>query len=195
MRAFARDAFLWTAGALLHERLDVLLVAALAGPEDVAIYGVATAVGARTRVVGLAAGGALHPHLAAMGAAEARAVGARALRGNALVAVGLAALVAMAAPAVPWIWGPAYAGSVWVVWVLLPGSVLASLVTLAGRVLQALDRQRVVVAAQFASLAVGLAATGLLVPGYGSLGAAAGSTIGAAAGAVALWAGWPPRDG
>lgn len=194
MRRFARQSFWWTAGALLHERLDILVLAALAPPRDVAIYGVAATLAGRVRVVPLAAGGALHPHLAGLAPAAALAEGARALRLNALPVVLGAVVLAALAPVVPHLWGSDYGASVPVLWCLLPGAALTGLTTLSGRVLQALDRQRLTVAAQFASLVVGIGLAAGLAPAFGALGVALASTVGAAAGATIVAIGWP-RNG
>ncbi len=192
MLRFAGGSFLWTATALLHERLDLLLLAWLTGnPTEVAVYGVALAVAQRIRVVPLALGGAVHPHLAVLAPDEAFAQSKAPLR---LAAVWLAltsvSLAVLSPLALPWLWGAPYAAAVPLVWVLLPGVAASAVTVLLGRVYQALDRQAVNVIAQGTSTVLGVAMALYLVPEWGALGAAIASTAASGIGLAVAGFAW-----
>lgn len=174
--------------AALHERLDLFLLAALAAdPVQVGLYAVAVQVANRIRMLPLALGSALYPELSDITRTDRDALAVRALRVAVVgVVVAASAIAVVAGPVVPALFGAGFAEALLPLWVLLPATVAYSAQLVLVRYFQAIDRQRVNLAAQLGGLAVNVALNTAWIPGWGATGAAAASLVSYALTAVIM---------
>jgi O-antigen/teichoic acid export membrane protein len=182
LRAAARfgvSAWATTGAHQLHERVDLVLLAALRGdPVEVAAYAVAVAVVHRLRVVPLALASALFPQVSGMETKEGAAFAAQVCRVALAASMGMGLVVAVVAFwAFPWMFGPAYTASVAPAWLLLPGVAALTPYVVLSRWFQARDRQGVNVGVLAVSLGVNVALNLWWIPTHGAVGAAGASLV------------------
>lgn len=158
-------------------RMDVPVIQLLAGSAAVAQYAVALPVAEGLLLVPTAVALVLFPQVTS--GAVNREAAERIARLVFAVTAGLAAVVALAAPALmPAIYGAPYRGSIVVIWCMLPGLVLFS----AGRTLQAYlaatDLLRPVISATAIGVVLNLALLFAMTPPFGAAGAGAADSAG-----------------
>ena len=164
--------------SLLNLRLDFALLGALSGPAVLGAYSIASKYAELLRMPGLAVTYVLYPRFAKSDPAEARRR-TRALMTPALV-LNIAAAAVLAAAAswlLPLLYGKGFKGAIVPTWILLAGLLgegVAGLVTayLYGRGKPGLNSW-----AMGAGLVATLALDVLLIPRFGSIGAAVASSI------------------
>ncbi len=162
--------------ANLHERMDVLLLAAFTGEAAVAIYAIAVAVVNRIRLVPAAIALSLFPTVAGMQAEEAGQLTGRVLGHSVLwVVVSILLLAPLSWWLVPLLFGAEYQDSVLPLLVLLPGAGFLTIHMILTRYFAARDMQRVSVRSQLLGVSLNLVANLFLIPRYGVLGAAIAS--------------------
>ncbi len=187
---FALHSWLVNLLAALHERVDVLLLAALlpdAG--QAAIYVVALGLVERLKQLPEAIGIALFPELAGREPEAAALFAARTARHSLAWLALLAAAIGAVAPwLVPALFGAPYRASVPVLWVLLPALCALSVYRILSRYYIARDAQATPIAIQAIALLLNLALNALWIPRMGALGAALASlaSYGLAAAAIAV---------
>ena len=165
--------------AKLHERADVMLMAALrVDPVQIAVYAVAVSVIDRLRVVPDSIASALLPKLATVAPAETGPYTARVTR-HLVFWVGLSGLaLAVAAPfLVPILFGQPYAASVAPLFVLLPATAMLAVRTMVSTYFVAVGRPGFNAKVQALSVAVNVAANLWAIPRHGVLGAAFASLL------------------
>jgi O-antigen/teichoic acid export membrane protein len=163
----------------VHERADVLLMAALAiDPAQIAVYAVAVSVIDRLRVVPDSISAALLPKLATLPDAEKGPYTARVTR-HLMFWVWLTGLglVVVAPYGVPLLFGKPYAASVLPLWVLLPATAMLTLRWMIGNYFVAVGRPGFNVRVGAAALVVNVAANLWAIPRFGILGAAGASVL------------------
>ncbi|MCL8027262.1 lipopolysaccharide biosynthesis protein [Nocardioides bruguierae] len=159
-------------------RLDVVLVAALAGPEQAALYTVVTRFVVVVQLVQQAIATATEPPLAAAVAAGRRADAAELYRTSTAWIVSIVwplLLLVLAKP--DWwlgVFGPAYAGSFAVVLPLGLAMLVASAVGSAESVLTMAGRSDLVVGTNVVALVTMIGVDLALIPAHGATGAAIG---------------------
>lgn len=177
-------------GSVLNERLDVLMLTALAGLEQTGLYSAA----ARLSLVltmgfaGLAAH--LAPKLSAAWAAGDREASAAILRqaartgALAIGALGLVLLV-LAGPLLA-LFGPEYPQARDALRILLIAQWVVSCFGLTGALVVLSGNERVALIATFSSLAVNAGLNAILVPQFGAIGAAMATLVGLGGVQIAL---------
>jgi O-antigen/teichoic acid export membrane protein len=182
----------WVVNVLgaLHERVDVLLLAALLpDPAPAAFYVVALGLIERLKQIPEAIGVALFPELAARDAQAGARFAARTVRHSLAWLILLAVPIAAAAPwLMPLLYGDPYRASVPVVLVLLPALSALAVYRILSRYFIARGAQGTPIAIQAVSLVANLALNLLLIPRLGAVGAALASlcSYGLAALAIGL---------
>ena len=177
--AFGLRAHPQTLLAKLHERVDVMLLAAFAiDPAQIAVYAVAVSVIDRLRVVPDSVSSALLPKLGTLGDAEKGPYTARVTR-HLMFWVALSGLaLAITAPLlVPILFGAPYAASVLPLYVLLPATAMLTVRWMIGNYFIAVGRPGFNSRVQAASVAVNVAANLYAIPRWGILGAAGASLL------------------
>lgn len=174
---FGAKAWVQAFAGRVHENADVfMLVALLRDPSQVAYYTVATGILGRLRIVPETMSVALYPELAAASPERSAALVAAALRHSVVfVGLGMVGLAVVGPVALPMIWGAPYAASVRPFLVLLPGIALLTVYRLLARYFIATDRQSVNLTALLVSIPVNLALNFVLIPRFGTVGAALAS--------------------
>lgn len=175
---FGLKSYLQNLAGALNYRLDVYLLAFFLGPEQVAYYGIATAVAEVAWYVPDTVGVVLFPRLSNTPLEEVHAITARVCR-NTVVITGV---IVMAIAAVSWLlvpllYGPAYSASVPPLLVLLPGIVFMGIYKVLTRNYSSRDRQQISILASFSALALNVGLNLALIPAWGVVGAAAASSI------------------
>jgi O-antigen/teichoic acid export membrane protein len=165
--------------AKLHERIDVVLLAALSvDAAQIAFYAVAVSVIERLRLVSDSIGAALLPKLAALPPEETGAYAAQVTRHSVfwvcLAALGIALL---APPLMPLVFGPGYAASVVPLLVLAPAAVLLTVRRLVANYFTASGRPGFNAGVQAGAFALNVVANLALIPRLGIVGAALASLI------------------
>lgn len=166
-------------GLQLIARLDVLLLGAFSGSAAVGVYSVAVAITGPLSVIGAALSTTImNRQLVGDRVASAEATLAM-VRSTAIALFPLTILLGVIVPLfLPFVWGEEFRSSVEVTWVLLPGVLFLSLQRPIGTYFVA---QGAAWAAN-ARVAIGLVATTTaclaLIPLWGPIGAATGSTLG-----------------
>jgi O-antigen/teichoic acid export membrane protein len=191
---YARWMIAATLLGVLTGNLDVLLLAHIAGPATMGVYSSAKSLAAPLSLLGVAVGTVLLPRLSRLPAEEAGAyVRAFALRLTLALTL-LGGVAASIAPmAIHLVFGSAYAAAV-VPFQLLAAAFLFQVAAWpAVTVLMALDRPQVIAAVSLGMLLFVAAGYALVLPRYGSLGAALVYLLGCAAclpiyGYLAGWA-------
>jgi O-antigen/teichoic acid export membrane protein/O-antigen ligase len=172
-------------------RMDVPVIQLLAGSTAVALYSVALPVAEGLLLLPAAVALVIFPQVTS-GAMD-REAAQKIARTVLLATAGIAALIALAAPALmPAIYGTPYRGSVTVVWCMLPGLVLFSSSRTLQAYLAATDLLRPVITATAVGLAVNLGLLLALTPRFGAAGAGASDSAGYLAFTVFL-AAWVRR--
>lgn len=174
---------------LAYYRSGTIAVSLLSTPEQTARFAAATTIGFGLLAAANAVTTALLPRLAAgAGAAERAACLRRALAATTLAAAGLALAAALLAPlGLGLLFGHRYAAAAPVLAILAAATVPIAVAGVLGTALLAARRVRPVAIQVGASLAVNLAALGILAPGLGAVGAAL-ATLACELAAVALLA-------
>ena len=175
---------------LLNLRADVYVVAALASPAALGIYGVAVAGAESLLIVTQVASVVTMPHIGSLTTERAARLAARCARNNLVLAIAICLVVAALAPLfVGLLFGKAFLPAVWPLRVLLIGILATSV----GSVISVfftirLGIPRLAVVPGIAAATVSVAASILLVPKLGIIGAAMGSTFGYIVGfIVTIW--------
>ena len=169
--AFALRANLSTVALLILLRIDVPLIQVMAGPAQVGLYSIAVPIAESLLLLSTVVSLVLVPASAAGDVDHGRAVTIARLSLLAAAAVGVA-LAVLAPVGIPLVFGERFAGSVPILWALLPGLILFT----AGRTLQAHLLANQVFAATTYGAALGLVAmvgmSLVLVPPLGAFGGA-----------------------
>lgn len=189
----ALTVFLADGAQMLRSYADVLIVGALAPASTVAIYFAATRVAALLGFVEYAIG-AMAAHrfsrLGERGDADAlRAYARKAAQVTFWPTLAGAVLVSLAAQAILSLFGPGFADGALAVAILAAGYAIRAAVGPADDLLVMLGRERLAFLAQAAGLAASIAGALLLVPAYGTMGAAIAATAALAVTTVLLAAG------
>ena len=167
----------------LTDRVDLVLVYALAGQARAGEYSVALAVGALVGMVPLAFAHVSFPRLARIGAREASDLTRRTCRyGLGAAAIAAACLLVAVPLALPVVFGEPYAPAVVPTLVLVGAYILSSAQWLLGRAAAARGNSGILVWSYGANLVVMLALDYVLIPTLGITGAALGAVAGAAIG-------------
>ncbi|HTO68803.1 MAG TPA: oligosaccharide flippase family protein [Myxococcota bacterium] len=171
----------------LHERVDVLLLAALGvSSVQIGLYAAGVAVVTRLREVPGALGTALLPRLAGATESEAAEFTAAVVRPSLLVMGAAAAVLAPAgAVGIPLLFGTEYAPAIAPFLVLLPGVAAVTVSRVLGRYFAAVNRQRAIVVLRGAVLVLNVALNLWLIPRAGIVGAALASLVSYSAEAAA----------
>lgn len=172
----------------MAQRVDQVLVFAIAGSEAAGHYSVALTVGLLVTHVPGALSMATFPRAASVDAEQFGALLGRVSRLALAGAVACGATVAAATPLlVPLLFGPGFVAAVVPTLVLVVSGILSGQQWVLSRAFAARGRSRLLVVTYLANLLVMGAADVVLIPALGAVGAAIGSTCGAAVG-VALCA-------
>lgn len=164
--------------ALLNLRLDFVLLGALAGPEIVGIYAVASKYAEMLRVPSLALTYVLYPRFAREGAYAAVATVRRLVTGAAgLSLIGAAALAVLAPLVLPFMYGTEFAAALLPALVLLAGLLGDGIAALLTAYLYGAGRPGLNSWATAAGLLVTVVLDIWLIPRYGAVGAAAASSV------------------
>jgi O-antigen/teichoic acid export membrane protein len=168
-----------TIATQLHEQIDIFMLAALAiAREEIAYYAVAVGIVNRLKIVPDAIATALFPRAASLDHAEAADVASRATRHAALwVALTTIAIAVVAPVVVPFIFGEPYLATVPPLFVLLPAMMGMTLATILSRFFMAFDRQTITVAIQATATAANVVLNFVLIPRFGTMGAASASLV------------------
>ncbi|MBB5870809.1 O-antigen/teichoic acid export membrane protein [Allocatelliglobosispora scoriae] len=169
----------------LLQRVDILLLNALASPIAVGLYSVAVTVAEMTRLIADSVTQTAMPGLADADEEAAIRATRRATVATFAAALGSAGVLGGCAWfALPLVYGPDFAGSAAPLIALLPGLVLLAGTRPAGAWLLRVGRPHLVSATSVAGLGLNVALNLLLVPRFGAVGCALASTAGY--GALAL---------
>ena len=174
---------------LLSYRIELFILDRHEGLGDVGIYSIAMqAAEAMWLIPAAVANAVTAPAVHESEARAARLVARAAARGLLLTAA-VAAAVALVAPfAIPFVFGEAFEGAGTPLLLLLPGIVAYAPVTVLVVYLSVRrGRPRLSLVVAFTGMALTLLPALVLIPAYGSAGAAAASTIGYAAGGALAW--------
>jgi len=171
---FGWKGYLQTLLAKVHERADVVIMAALQlDPAQIAIYAVGVSVVDRLRVVPEAFSSALLPTLATMPPGETGSYTARVTRHLVFWVVLSGAALALAAPfLVPLLFGARYARSVVPLFILLPATGLLAVRSIVSNYFVAIGRPGFNAAVQAFAVAVNVALNFWAIPRFGIVGAA-----------------------
>jgi len=194
---YGLETYAYVVAAQLHERVDLFLIAAVrADPVEVAVYGVATQIANRVRMLPVSLGGALFPELADRKTGNPVRLTAKVIRATIWAVVGVGVVLCFLVPwVVPVALGDTYEAVVGPFAVLLVGTVFYSVQIVLARHFQAVDRQRWVVVVQWFALGVHLTLNAMWLPTWGALGAAMASACSYAVLASLLLALFVVREG
>lgn len=163
---------------LLNLRLDFAVLGAIAGPAALGVYAIASKYAELLRLPGLAITWVMYPRIARQGEQQvARSIRGLIPKAIAVTVVGALALAAAAGVVLPAVYGAEFAAAVTPAWILLGGLVLQGASGLATAYLYGTGRPGL----SSLGLGVGLAMTivldFLLIPHFGTIGAATASTV------------------
>jgi O-antigen/teichoic acid export membrane protein len=186
--------------SVINSYLDQLVLSQMVSPADLGRYAVAVSITVVPVPLVSAIGNVAFPRLAAR--RERSAISTRLV----LAAVAVAAAIASAillpvAASAPWlipaVFGPAYRGSVPLLWILTPGGIFLACGQVVGDLLRGLGRPGLVAVAQGLAAVATVTLLAALVPVEGVMAAAITSTIayGTALGLMIRWLWRPPRSG
>ncbi|MCU4187147.1 oligosaccharide flippase family protein [Acidiferrimicrobium sp. IK] len=185
---FGLPSVLTTVPQTVNLRLDQLLIIAFLPSRPLGFYVVAVAWSGATAPLLSAVGSVLFPHVAGESEASERArMLATALQGGAIVATGLAVLLAALAPfLLPLVFGHRFGPAVPSALVLVPAGAILVWAGVAEEGLRGLGHPRLVLAAEGVGAVVTIATLPGLLAAWGILGAAVASLIGYSAVAVTV---------
>jgi O-antigen/teichoic acid export membrane protein len=164
-----------TAGHL-HERIDVFMLAYMAGGSDVAYYAVALSLIERLKTLPSAIGTALLPTVAGLGVSQAGQFTARVSRHSVLWMGAILLILLPATPAlVPFVYGDRYEPSVTAALILLLAMGLLSVNRVLNPYFVSVHAQGISITVHVFSLLVNVLLNVLLIPMYGFVGAALAS--------------------
>ena len=165
--------------AKLHERIDVVLLAALGvDAAQIAFYAVAVSVIDRLRLIPDAIGSALLPQLAALEPAATGAYTSRVTRHSVLwVLASAVGLALIAPPLLPRVFGAGYAASTAPLLILAPATVLLTVRRLVANYFTASGRPGFNAGVQALAFAVNVVANLFAIPRWGIVGAALASLV------------------
>lgn len=178
--AFALPLHLGNLAQFLNYRVDIFVVSFFVGAAGVGLYTLAGTIAQLVWVMANAAAGVMLPRVAS--AQEDRDENVRrtvrATRLTLWATVAAAALLAAAAgPALPWLFGASFRGTVAPLLLLLPGVAAVGGVFTLGAYFTGMGRPQINLWIAVAGLGVTLAADLVLIPRYGIRGAALASTL------------------
>jgi O-antigen/teichoic acid export membrane protein len=164
--------------SLLNLRLDFAVLGAIAGPAALGVYAIASKYAELLRLPGLAVTWVMYPRIARQGQEQvARSVRGLIPRAVAVTVLGGVALAAAAGVVLPAVYGAEFGAAVVPAWILLAGLVLQGASGLSTAYLYGTGRPGL----SSIGLGVGLAMTivldFLLIPHFGTIGAASASTV------------------
>ncbi len=165
--------------SFFNYRADVFLTAAYLGDAKTGVYSVAVQTGEGLWFISSAVGVAIYAHVGMRTKEEAAELTARAMRYS-LAIIGMLglALVLLANPLIPWLYGGAYRGAVPVFRVFIPGIAIFGLGTLFSTFYtNQLGRPRVPLLIAAVSLAINVLVCLVLIPTIGLSGGAWASTL------------------
>lgn len=163
----------------LQLRISLFLVAYYLSPEDIAFYAIADALVGRLLTIPNTIGTVLLPKIAAESDATAADMTAAVSRSTLFLMVGTAlALGAVAVPLVDLLYGAEYLPSVAPLWALLPLAVFRSGSRVLTRFLLATNHTSILVGLNVIALVAHVGLLLVLVPRYGTVGAAAAASAG-----------------
>jgi O-antigen/teichoic acid export membrane protein len=178
LAAFGLRAQLSTVLQFVSYRFDLFLLNATAGLGAAGVYSVATLLAESVWYIPSAVGLVLAPRVAAGVEGDDDDVTAAICRGTTLVSVAGAVVIAALAPLlVLLLFGPAFLPAVVPLWVLLPGVVALGLDKPIASYQLGRGRPQISLYVALLATPITTAAYVLLIPRYGIVGAAAGSTI------------------
>ncbi len=178
LAAFGLRAQLSTVLQFFSYRLDLFILNATSGLGAAGIYSVATLLAEAVWYVPSAVGLVLAPRVAAAAEGEDDAATEAICRGTVLVSVAGAVIIAVLAPLlVLLLFGSAFLPAVVPLWVLLPGVVALGLDKPIASYQLGRGRPQISLYVAMLATPITVAAYVLLIPAYGIVGAAAGSTI------------------
>ena len=178
LAAFGLRAQLSTVLQFFSYRLDLFILNATSGLGAAGIYSVATLLAEAVWYVPSAVGLVLAPRVAAAAEGEDDAATEAICRGSVLVSVAGAVIIAVLAPLlVLLLFGSAFLPAVVPLWVLLPGVVALGLDKPIASYQLGRGRPQISLYVAMLATPITVAAYVLLIPAYGIVGAAAGSTI------------------
>lgn len=160
-------------------RADTLILNALSGPGAVGQYSLSVSLAERIWIVDSSIGQAVYPSIVGGGHDAAVELITRTCRLLTLMTGASALLLGASSPwLIPLLYGRAYEPAIAPLLLLLPGVVALALArVLAGYFSGQLGRPGIATKVSIAVMLVGLGLYSLLVPAYGSVGAAAGSSL------------------
>jgi O-antigen/teichoic acid export membrane protein len=156
---FGMKSYLQNLAGALNYRLDIYLLALLLDPTQVAYYAIATAVAEIAWYIPDTIGVVLFPRLSNTPLDQIHAI------------------TAMGWILIPLFYGQAYSASVLPLLILLPGIVLMGIYKVLTRNYSSRDRQQVSIVAAAAALSLNIGLNLILIPTWGTAGAALASTF------------------
>ncbi len=169
----------------LNLRVDVLILAHLAGAKAVGVYSIGVLFAELVWLPSDALLQAATRHQTNDRPEDAISVTIRAARMTLLLAVAIAIGIAIAAQlGIPYIYGSAFAEARSVVWILVPGAVMMALWRVVSNIIMRLDPVWVLPSASAAASVINVILNILLIHPFGIQGAALASTVSYSAGAV-----------
>jgi O-antigen/teichoic acid export membrane protein len=178
LAAFGLRAQLSTVLQFFSYRFDLFLLNATAGLGAAGIYSVATLLAESVWYIPSAVGLVLAPRVAAGVEGDDDDVTAAICRATTLVSLAGAAIIATLAPLLVWLlFGSAFLPAVVPLWVLLPGVVALGLDKPIASYQLGRGRPQISLYVALLATPITIAAYVLLIPRYGIVGAATGSTI------------------
>lgn len=171
-----------TAAALINARLDLLMLGLMAGPDSVAVYGIAAQIAGTALIGRQIVATVLQPRLARLWAAGARqelqAVTTRAARLATLSVAGAALAVALAGqPVIEALVGPAFSGAAPLAAFLCAGLLAVAATGPADALLNMTGHEMATVKAVAAGAVLNTVLNAALIPAFGTTGAAAASVV------------------
>jgi O-antigen/teichoic acid export membrane protein len=174
---------------LVNLRLDVAVLGAMAGPAVLGVYAIATKYCELVRLPGLAANYVLYPMFARRKATDARArTRSLILPAGGLTTAAAIPLALLAGPVLPLVYGAAFRGAVHTSWILLAGLLGDGIAGLVSAYLYGVGRPGLNSAAIGVGVVIAVTGDILLIPHYGSVGAACASAMAATTTCLALLA-------
>jgi enterobacterial common antigen flippase len=169
--SYSTRAYFATLAGFIVLRMNVFILSAIAGTEQVGYYSIASQISDAVAIFPQSIALVLFPRLVSNNRHRARATMENALRTGAVLAVGCVALWFVAPPAIQFAFGPRFLPAVPVVRSMLPGILLVGVTTIISQYLAAGGMPVSVVATWFAGVALTAALGRVLVHRYGAVGA------------------------